>query len=174
MKETTGTDFEVTKEIFDDTVKKFASKKKGSYDFIVKSSDEYKDTIFKLTKRMIAEETFPSRFFDTTLCQLWKRKGSVYDLNNHRYIHLKDWMPKLCEAIAVDQMKEEIISGGTMYQIGGIPGHRREEHLVVVKSLIQRNLTSKTGCIGQLADFEKFFRLRKSERAYGKPRRVWC
>ena len=63
----------------------------------------------------------------------------------------------MCEALTVDKMKDEIISGGTIYQIGGIPGHRREEHLVVVKSLIQLKLSRKTGCIGQLADFEKFF-----------------
>ena len=71
----------------------------------------------------------------------------------------------MCEALTVDKMKDEIISGGTIYQIGGIPGHRREEHLVVVKSLIQLKLSRKTGCIGQLADFEKFF---DSERADGK------
>ena len=88
---------------------------------------------------------------------MWKKKGSVSDLNNHRYIHMKDWLPKLCEALTVDQMKTEIISGGTIYQIGGIPGHRREEHLVVVKSLIQMSLSRKTGCLVQLADFEKFF-----------------
>ena len=70
---------------------------------------------------------------------------------------MKDWLPKLCEALTVDQMKTEIISGGTIYQIGGIPGHRREEHLVVVKSLIQMSLSRKTGCLVQLSDFEKFF-----------------
>ena len=128
MKVTDGTDFDVSKEMFNNTILKFSSKKKGSYDFITKSSEEFKDTIFKLTKRMIAEETFASRFFETTLCQLCKRKGSVCYLNNHRYIHLKYWMPKLCEAIAVDQMKDKIICGGTMYHIDGIPGHRREEH----------------------------------------------
>ena len=106
---------------------------------------------------MLEKETFPQRFFETRLCQLWKKKGSVSDLNNHRYIHMKDWLPKLCEALTVDQMKTEIISGGTIYQIGGIPGHRREEHLVVVKSLIQMSLSRKTGCLVQLSDFEKFF-----------------
>ena len=77
MKVTDGTDFDVSKEMFNNTILKFSSKKKGSYDFITKSSEEFKDTIFKLTKRMIAEETFSSRFFETTLRQLWKRKGSV-------------------------------------------------------------------------------------------------
>ena len=70
---------------------------------------------------------------------------------------MKDWWPKLCEALTLDKMKDEIISEGTINQIGGIPGHRREEHLVVVKSLIQLKLSRNTGCIGQLADFEKFF-----------------
>ena len=44
-----------------------------------------------------------------------------------------------------------------MYQIGGMPGHCREEHLVVVKSMIQMLLSRGEGCLVHLADFEKFF-----------------
>jgi hypothetical protein len=63
MMETEDDNFNVTKEDFDDTIDKLASKRKCSYDFIVKSSKEFKDTVFKLTKMMVEKETFPSRFF---------------------------------------------------------------------------------------------------------------
>ena len=54
-----------------------------------------------------------------------------------------------------------------MYQIGGLPGHRREEHLVVVKILVLLNMWRKTGSIGQLADFEKFFDSENSQGLMG-------
>ena len=105
---------------------------------------------------MIEEENFPGRFDETTLQQLWKKKGFKEDLNNHRYIHLKDWLPRLCESLMVGKMKEDILRGGTSYQIGGIPGHCCEEHLVSVKSIIQRFLSMGSGCIVQLVDIQKF------------------
>ena len=46
-----------------------------SYDLLTKSSERFKDSVFKLTKRMIEEEKFPNRFDDTKLQQLWKKKG---------------------------------------------------------------------------------------------------
>ena len=70
---------------------------------------------------------------------------------------MKEWLPKMCEMLTVLEMKSEIISGGTIYQIGGIPGHCREEHLVVVKSMMQLQISRGKGCLVQLADFEKFF-----------------
>ena len=59
--------------------------------------------------------------------------------------------------LTVQEMKSSIIKGGTIYQIGGMPGHCREEHLVVVKSIIQMILSRGEGCLVQLADFKKFF-----------------
>ena len=157
MKEESPDNFEITKEKFDDAVDELARKNKRSYDFITKTGKGLKDTIFRLIRRMIEEEVFPEKFYETILCQLWKKKGSVENLNNHRYLHMKNWLPKMCEMLTVQEMKTEIISGGTMYQIGGIPGHCREEHLVVVKSLMQLQISRGNGCLVQLADFEKLF-----------------
>ena len=39
------------------------------------------------------------------------------------------------ESLTVNLMKENLIKGGNKYQIGGISGHRVEEHLIVVKSI---------------------------------------
>ena len=51
-------------------------------------------------------------------------------------MHIKDWLPKCCEALVVSKMKEDILNAGTKYQIGGLPNHRVEEHLIVVKAII--------------------------------------
>ena len=46
---------------------------------------------------------------------------------------MKNWLHRLTEAMTVSLMKEDIIKSGNKFQIGGIRGHRVEEHLIVVK-----------------------------------------
>ena len=70
---------------------------------------------------------------------------------------MKNWLPRLTEALTVSLMKEDIIKSGNKFQIGGIPGHRVEEHLIVVKSVIQLRMYQKSGVVLQLVDIEKFF-----------------
>ena len=116
----------------------------------------------QLCKRLIGEEEFPKSFSETLLKQLWKKKGSRKDLNNHKYIHLKDWKPRLAETLITNMMKEDILKAGTKYQIGGVPGHRIEEHLIVLKSFIQRRTDIKKGVVIQLVDYKKFFLTRNA------------
>ena len=55
-------------------------------------------------------------------------------------------------------MKDNIINAGSKYQIGGLPNHRVEEHLIVVKALIGRNTKLEDeGSMVILVDIEKFF-----------------
>ena len=68
---------------------------------------------FKFCKRMITEEKFPETFSETMLKQLWKKKGSRQLLDNHRFIHLKDWKPRLTETLVTRMMKPEILKAGT-------------------------------------------------------------
>ena len=53
---------------------------------------------------------------------------------------MKDWLPKCCEALVVMKMKDAIMKAGNKYQIGSIPNHRVEDHLVAVKALIERSV----------------------------------
>ena len=148
---------EVTKEEFDTILERFKSKKKKSYDFLLKAGDGFKTNIFKLCGRIIQEEVFPDRFYDTVLQQLWKRKFPREDLGNHRFLHLKDWLPKTCEAMIVSKMKPLILEAGTKYQIGGLPGHRVEEHLITLKAIISRGIETGGGVIVNLVDIKTFF-----------------
>ena len=123
----------------------------------MKAGDSFKNSIYKLCSRMIDEEVFPDRFFDTVLQQLWKKKFPREDLRNHRFLHMKDWLPKICEAMIVSQMKQHILEAGTKYQIGGLPGHRVEEHLITLKAIISRSIITGGGAIINLVDIKTFF-----------------
>ena len=157
MNEDDDNPMEVTKNEFDLILEKFDRKKKRSYDFHMKAGDCFKNSIFKLCGRMIREETFPERFFETTLQKFWKRKFPRENLSNHRFLHLKDWLPKTCEAMVVSHMRIQILEVGTKCQIGGLPGHRVEEHLISLKAIISRCISTGGGVIINLVDIKTFF-----------------
>ena len=102
---------------------KFESKRSATYEFIIKAGLKFKLSILKLCKRFIRRETFPKRFNLTTLIQLPK-KGPAQLLDNKRFIHIKEWLARLTEALTVEPMKADIFKAGTKYQIGGCPGMR--------------------------------------------------
>ena len=70
---------------------------------------------------------------------------------------MKLWLPRLCEALTVRGMKDEILAAGTKFQIGGCPGQRTQFHLFVVRSLIALRLEAGEGCIITALDIKKFF-----------------
>ena len=82
---------------------KFESKKSAVYSFIVNSGLKYRLAIFKLCQRFMKNEVFPDSFNLTTLVQLPKQ-GSQLNVNNSRFIHMKMWLPRHCESLAVQGM----------------------------------------------------------------------
>ena len=93
--------FEVKREYLNQIVKKFKDNKKATYDFLVKGGEKFKGAVFRLCKRMIEKEEFPSSFESTILNQIYKGKGSNLYLSNSRFIHLKKWLPRTCDALVV-------------------------------------------------------------------------
>ena len=152
MKEET----DITLEYFFLTLVKFESKKSATYSFIDNAGLKFRLAIFKLCTKLIKNEAFPESFDNTTLVQLPK-KGSQLHLDNSRFIHMKQWLPRLVEALTVRGMKNEILSAGTKYQIGGCPGQRTQFHLFVVRSLIAIRRKEGEGCIITAVDIKKFF-----------------
>ena len=156
MKESTGK-FEATKEGFERVIENFQKNNKRNYDFLVKGGGKFQHSMFLLVKRMISEERFSKSFGDTTLYNIYKGKGRKEDLESMRFIHLKSYLPRTLEAVVVDGMKEEILKGSSCYQIGGQPGHRSQEHLFTVKSIIAKNTEDGKVLIGGVHDISKFF-----------------
>ena len=149
----------IFKDEFNETVQKFEIKNKHSYDFLTKAGNRFKNSVYKLCKRFIMDEDFPDRFSETVLHQIWKGKYPKEDLSNHRFIHIKDWLPRCCEALAVSRMKPNILSASTKYQIGGLQNHQVEEHLITLKAIVSRSTLSKPngGAIVKLVNIKGFF-----------------
>ena len=85
MMEENEDNFEISEEDFEEVVKKFQLKNKRGYDFRVKSGGGFQKSVYKLCKRMIEEETFPEKFEETVLQQIYKGKGSGLELGNNKY-----------------------------------------------------------------------------------------
>ena len=87
-------EYRITDEDFFMVIWKFDLKKSTTYEFITRAGLKFQLAILKLCRRFIKNESFPSRFNLTTLVQLPK-KGSAQDLDNKRFIHLKEWLARL-------------------------------------------------------------------------------
>ena len=159
MKEDDGKGDEASKEIFDQVLRKFKANNKRNYDFLMKASDEFKESVFCLCKRIIETESIPKKFRETTLHQIWKRKPGTRkeDLEANRYIHCKEWLPRTVEAMVVKEMESAIKAATSKFQIGGVAGHRPQEHIFSVKSLISKYFQEKKMIIIVCYDISGFF-----------------
>ena len=138
-------------------VKKMAEKSKEKYRFILKSGEGYKNCIYRLFSQIWKEEVKPQQWRNTVIIQLYKGKGETFDFNCQRNIHTKEDTPKLFEGILVDKSKQKLVDKCSKYQIGGIPGHRSQEHLFTVKSVISLYSLLNIPVILQLFDISKYF-----------------
>ena len=88
---------------------------------------------------MFKEEEFPEAFNKTTLHIIFKGKGNKETLSDNRFIHCKEWWPRVAESIIVEEgLKGALVGGSSVYQIGGQPGHRSEELMFVLKSIVAK------------------------------------
>ena len=111
-----------------------------------------------MCNRMFELEQFPETFSETTLHMLFKKKGRAEDLNNNRFLHCKEWWPRVAEGLVVeDGLKGPLIQGSSIYQIGGQPGHRSEELMFVLKSLIAKYRAEGKLIVLQAYDVSKNF-----------------
>ena len=149
--------FVPNRELFDKVVKKFKRNNKRNYDFLIKTGDGFKEAVYRLSKRMLEEEVFPPSFEDTTLHQIYKGRGKKEVLSNSRYIHSKEWLPRLSEGMVVEAMKEVILKKSSPYQIGGQPGHMPQEHIFSVKSILAKYCMQGMMVMLQAYDISKFF-----------------
>ena len=107
---------------------------------------------------MIERERFPIIFRKTILFIIWKQKGPADILKNSHFIHLKDgFLPRTCEALVVEKMKQCILKSSSKYHVGGQPGHSTEEHIFTVKSLWAMLEEKEQGMIITLVDIIAFF-----------------
>ena len=75
MEDETDKETTITETEFDEVVWKFKRKNKKSFHFLTKSGDLFQNSIYKLCRRMIKEESFPKDFSSTVLFQLWEKRA---------------------------------------------------------------------------------------------------
>jgi hypothetical protein len=91
------------------------------------------------------------------IIQIYKLKGPKNELSNYRNIHTKDQIPKMFGNIVTTIAKPNILKSMSKFQIGTKPGHRAQEHLFVLKSIIALNNLYDKAVFIQLWDISKFF-----------------
>ena len=112
-------------------------KKKGSkYNFIVKAGNNFMNCIGQLYAKIWACEEKPDQWRDTKIIQLYKLKGLKEDLDNIRNIHTKNEASKGFDQLVVNKSKAKMIQKCSIFQIGAIQGHRPQEHIFTLKSMM--------------------------------------
>ena len=152
--------FQASKETFYLMIKKFKMSGKRNYDFLTKASQGLQEAVFNFCVRMFEEEKFPEEFQLTTLHMIFKGgiKGRKEILSDSRFIHCKDFWARTAEGLIVeDGLKGPLIDKSSIYQIGGQPGHRTEELVFVMKSVIAKHLKMKKILVMKFFDISKFF-----------------
>ena len=156
MQEKYDNDVLLTERMFYDAINNLKKNKKDKYKFIIEAGKDFKLAVLELFKTIWNEEEKPEQWKLDTLVQIHK-KGSTVNLDNFRFIHIKDDIPKLFGYIVTNEIKARIVDNISKYQIGAVPGHRPQEHLFCIRSIIALYQQIKKPLILSFFDISKFF-----------------
>ena len=148
---------ELTIDRFEKTYSTLSKKPGSKYKFIMKGGQAVKAALFRLCQVVWQTEKQPQTWERSSLVQLYKGKGPRSILDNMRHIHCKDEFPKFFGHLVVSASKDKMISNLTKYQIATKPGHRAQEHLFVLKSVIALYMMYDKAVILSMWDLSKFF-----------------
>ena len=89
---------------------------------------------------------------------IWKGRGRTDNLSDNRFVHCKEWFPRVAEALVVEEgLKTALVEESSIYQIGGQPSHRSEELMFIQKSIIAKYRQAGQCIIIQSYDVSKYF-----------------
>ena len=112
--------------------------------------------VFNFLKFIWDTENLPRSWDLTTLVQIFKR-GSRSLLTSYRFVHLKEWLPRLFDGIVFSKMKEKLVQNMSKFQIGAKPGHRAQEHIFVLNSVISLYSERNIPLLIQTWDISRYF-----------------
>ena len=136
----------------------YVSKKHSNkYKFILKGGKSLLSAIYDLFSKVWRTEVIPDVWFNSTLVQLYKGKGSINELDSMRYIHIKADIQKLFGQIVISAAKDNLIDNMSKFQIATKPGHRASEHLYVVMSVMELCERNGKAIIMTMYDLKKYF-----------------
>ena len=148
---------ELTEDKFEQTYKTLFKRPGEKYKFIMRAGESLKPALLNLCKAVWKTERLPVCWSNTTLVQQYKGKGSRGVLDNYRHLHMKDEFPKFFGHLVVSAAKEKMIGNMSKFQIGTKPGHRAQEHIFVLKSVISLYMKYDKPIILTMWDVSKFF-----------------
>ena len=131
-----GYECKLTREIFDKSLLDLKKKNGDKYKFILRAGSDYRNALYNLFKKVWSSEEKPDQWNKTTIVQLYKGKGDHRMLSNIRHIHIKMDIPKMFGHMILSQVKAKIMNEMTKFQIGTKGGHRVQEHLFTIKSIV--------------------------------------
>ena len=158
MEEKVEDDIQFSEEIFMKTFNILKQKGGNKYDLILKGGNSLHRALYKLYQLVWNKEEKPDAWRDTILIQLDKAKSKdKTDLNSKRHIHIKPEIPKYFEHMVATSAKPMIVDNMSPFQIGAVPGHRSQEHLFSLKSVVAMFEDNEEALAVQLFDLVKFF-----------------
>ena len=78
-------------------------------------------------------------------------------MEKKRHIHTKEQIPKFFGNIVANQIKPILAKNTSPFQIGGMPGHRVQEHLFSLKSILAMTEKREESIALQILDYSKYF-----------------
>lgn len=144
-------------EIYMKVINKIMKQKKGVLRDFIKSGPAFKCAVYVILNTIYSSEKIPKIFKKTILTKLWKRKGSVNDIANHRFIHGRHWLGKIYEKCLVEIIAQDQFEATPDFQLGGIPGKSTREHLMAAMLIIKAFNTKNKSIPILLCDIRKCF-----------------
>ena len=157
MKERNENEIPFSRELFNSTFKQLKSKGGSKYNFILKAGKSLHDALFKLYEVVWNVERIPKTWKETVIVQLNKSESNKTDLNKKRHIHTKKDVAKYFGHMVTSTIKPTIVNNISPFQIGAIPGHRSQEHLYNLKSVVMMMEKNGDAVATQLLDLVKYF-----------------
>ena len=87
-----------TNDDLEKVVKAMSVKSKECHHPIVKADEVYRSAMLMMYNKCCRAEKIPSSYTETTLTQLKKPKGAMFELGGYRFIHQKKCGPRVLEA----------------------------------------------------------------------------
>ena len=112
---------ELPDDLFNKVLESLAKKPGEKYQFIVKSGYSLKMALLNLFKIMWKTEEIPDSWYDTTLIQLFKGRGSINVLDNFCHMHDKNYNLKFSDLVVMELAKVPIFDNMPKFQIACRP-----------------------------------------------------
>ena len=138
-------------------MKMLQRKGKKKYEFILNGGKSLHDALFKLYSVVWKKEKKPDIWRDTIIIQSYKGKKDRKDLDNIRNLHTKPDVQKFFGHLVTDAIKPVVVENLSEFQIGAIPGHRSDEHLFTLKSVLALKEKNNESVAVELLDLSKYF-----------------